>query len=150
MGTSNIVLIVRLMKHLELTELVCRAAIEQMRRQIAMAVKKQKPGQPAPTHPRENEASQKYFSWSHWHPWFTQQLQHLYRQCHLPSVPHQNGQICVSQCCHSKHSFTFILGLPHPQWQHEQQLIAATMTEISLWTTRRKSPMYFPFWQSNF
>lgn len=65
MGTSNIVLIVRLMKHLELTELVCRAAIEQMRRQIAMAVKKQKPGQPAPTHPRENEASQKYFSWSH-------------------------------------------------------------------------------------
>lgn len=62
MGTKNIVLIVRLMKHLELTELVCRAAIEQMRRQIAMAVKKQKPGQPAPTHPRENEASQKYFT----------------------------------------------------------------------------------------
>lgn len=150
MGTSNIVLIVRLMKHLELTEPVCRAAIEQMRRQIAMAVKKQKPGQPAPTHPRENEASQKYFSWCHWHPWFTQQLQHLYRQCHLPSVLHQNGQICVSQCCHSKHLFTFILGLPHPQCQHEQQLIAAIMTEVSLWTTRRKSPMYFPFWQSNF
>lgn len=34
---------------------------EQMRRQIGVAVKKQKPGQPAPTHPRGNE----WLSWSH-------------------------------------------------------------------------------------
>lgn len=56
MATNPIVLMVRLMKHLELTELVLRAASEQMRRQIGVAVTEQKPGQPALTHPRENEA----------------------------------------------------------------------------------------------
>lgn len=150
MATNHIVLMVKLMKHLELTELVCREASEQMRRQIGMAVKKQRPGQPAHTRPRENEASQKWFSWSHWHPWFTQQLQHLYRQCHLPSVRYQYGKICVLQCYYKKYLFTVILGLPHPQCQHEQQLIAVTMTEVSLQRTRRKPPIYFSFWQSKF
>lgn len=55
MGTKHIVLMIRLMEHLELTESVCRAAREQLRRQIGVAVRKQKPGQPAPTHPRGNE-----------------------------------------------------------------------------------------------
>lgn len=110
MATNHIVLMVKSMKHLELIELVCRAASEQMRIQIGMAMKKQRPGQPAHIHPTENETSQKWFSWSRWHPWFTQQLQHLCGQCHLPSVLYQDGQIGALQCYHRKYLFTFILG----------------------------------------
>lgn len=150
MGTKHIVLMIRLMEHLELTESVCRAAREQLRRQIGVAVRKQKPGQPAPTHPRGNEASQEWLSWSHWHPWFTQELQPLSRQCHLPGVLCQYGQICALQCYQRKYLFTFILGLPDPQCQCERQLVAVTMTEVNLWTARRKPPIYFTFWQSNF
>jgi len=64
-ATPHIVLVVKEMKHLGLTELLHRAACEQMRRQIDMTMKKQRPDQPAPTHPKENEASQKSFSLSH-------------------------------------------------------------------------------------
>lgn len=48
-STDHIVLMIKLMKHLEVTELVRRAASEQMRRQIGMAVQKQKPSHPDAT-----------------------------------------------------------------------------------------------------